>query len=395
VSTISRQLRNADRSIAYVFVASMAILLFRTVRALDRFPSDPGYKYVYSSTTDGVASWFELDPYLHFGAHFFSWLASFSPLEYQAFVNSILVHFLWSFCAIGILLALRSERVNKRIAIVCSLLLAISPVAAESSLGNVGNIKWPLLVLAIIVASSSTLVKHPGWWSVYFALTGLTNPILPIVLLPMFIRFGRSPRAEQRRLWLPVLSVLSVFIVQSVLVGLSGLGSGAGGTKVFEPWSGMGVFWWYGLTMPSLLGLSVLVAVPVLRVRPAPTSVLAIATSAPTLAVVTYFYGGIGDRYFVGPLTLAGIASVALATQWMHHIPKLVRFGGIMSVVVVLALPAVKWFGASWYLTNGPSWSSAVETARQACASNLQSVTVPIGAIDSMELPCSYFTNRR
>ena len=38
------------------------------------------------------------------------------------------------------------------------------------------------------------------------------------------------------------------------------------------------------------------------------------------------------------------------------------------AILLVFVLTAtVKWFGASWFLTSGPTWSSEIERARALC----------------------------
>ena len=98
---------------------------------------------------------------MHFGAHFLSWLASFAPLENQAIVIAIFVHFAWSLLAVAILVVLNREGFSEFFSLLSALTLVLCPAASERSLANVGNVKWPLLIFALILVSSNRLKHSP------------------------------------------------------------------------------------------------------------------------------------------------------------------------------------------------------------------------------------------
>jgi hypothetical protein len=114
-------------------------------------------------------------------------------------------------------------------------------------------------------------------------------------------------------------------------------------------------------------------------------AVLAVATS-----IVSYRMGGIGDRYFVVPMTLALIAATLITGSLPYRQP----FAGkvvVLAALSVLLVPTVKWFSASWYLTSGPTWSSEVRRVTGICT-DLQRSTVDLSVSPdgTNELECEY-----
>ena len=355
-----------------------------------RFPADPGYDYLFSGASNGIRSWFDLDPYVHFGAHFLSWLASFAPLENQAILLATLVHFVWSLLAVAIFVVLNREGFSRVVSLLSALSLALCPAASESSIANVGNIKWPLLIFALILVSSNQLKQSPKLSGAYLFLTGITNPLSAILFLPLLMNFFSSNKTDRRSFLLPTMGLLISFCIQAITVGSSALGHGTGGVKVLTPWPGMGLFWWFGLISPTVICIIALLLQSLLHIHSKSHLITRVAVVAPALALGSYLYGGIGDRYFVAPMVISWIVSLV----FINDIGALLNRGQFMAVSVVAFLlfliPTFKWFNSSWYLTAGPTWSEEVEQAKTTCLAGHASVHLNIGDISTTELPCAY-----
>jgi hypothetical protein len=358
-----------------------------------RFPADPGYDYLFSGASNGIRSWFDLDPYVHFGAHFLSWLASFAPLGAQAIVLATLVHLVWSILAVAIFVVLNREGFSGVVSFLSALSLALCPAASESSMANVGNIKWPLLIFALILVSSNQIKQSPKFYCAYIFLTGITNPLSAILFLPLLMNFFSSNKTDRKSFLLPTLGLLISFGIQAITVGSSAIAHGTGGVKILTPWPGMGLFWWFGLISPSFICISALLIRPLLHIHAKSRLVTRIAVVVPALALVSYLYGGIGDRYFVAPMVISWIVALIL----INDIGALLNRGQFMAIsviaFVIFLIPTFKWFNSSWYLTAGPTWSEEVELAKKTCSAGNTSVQLNIGDISTTELPCAYISH--
>ena len=338
---------------------------------------------------NGASSWFELDPYLHFGAHVLSWLASFAPLDDQAIALSLLVNAVWSIITAGIFLILRNDGFSPIVAMLSALTLPFCPAAAESSLANVGNLKWPMLILALVAASGNQITRSPILFSSYFLITGLTNPLTPIVFLPLLINRYQCDAKKRIKFSLPIVGLTASFLIQAIIVGRSGLTSGSNIDKTYGPWAGMGVFWWAGLIGPSVVNLGVLLICTRFRSNLTAPLLVRLTSAGLVLSFISYFYGGIADRYFVAPMVLSWISVVCLISIILQNKARQIKTLMISIAALLFAIPTVYWFDAMWFLTAGPKWSEQVSTARLTCNEKVDSATLSIGD-GSIELPCSY-----
>lgn len=355
-----------------------------------RFPADPGYDYLFSGATNGIRSWFDLDPYVHLGAHFLSWLASFASLENQAILLATLVHLVWSLLAVAIFAVLNREGFSRVISLLSALSLALCPAASESSLANVGNIKWPLLIFALILISSNQLKQSPKLSGAYLFLTGITNPLSGILFLPLLMNFYGSNKTDRKSFLLPTMGLLVSFCIQAITVGSSGLSSGAAGDKTYTPWPGMGLFWWFGLVTPTIICVAVLILQLVLRFQYKSHLIIRIATVVPFLALGSYIYGGIGDRYFVAPMVISWTVSLVFIEELADRLNRRISLIMFVAAFLFFLIPSMKWFNSSWYLTAGSTWSEEVKLARANCATGRISVQLNIGDISAIVLPCTY-----
>jgi hypothetical protein len=376
----------------HIAACTFGILFLRTINSFEKFPADPGYDYLLLATLNGASSWFELDPYLHFGAHILSWLASFAPLNNQAIFLSLLVNAVWSLVTAAIFSILRYDGLAPVVALLSALTLPFCPAAAESSLANVGNLKWPMLILALVAASSKQITRSPILLSQYFLITGLTNPLTSIVFLPLLINYNKSNKNDRKKFTLPIVSLLTSFVIQAIIVGRTGLTSGSNIDKTYGPWTGMGVFWWAGLIGPSIVSLGVLFICFGFKSTFSSPLLIRLASSALVLAVISYFYGGIADRYFVAPMVMSWISVICLISIILQKQTIQIKTLVISIAALLFAIPTVYWFNAMWFLTAGPKWSEQVSLAQSTCKEQVGSATLRIGD-GSIELQCSYILN--
>ena len=374
-----------------LFGTSIAILFMRSLNAFNRLPADPGYDYIFQAKLDGLGSLTLGDPYFHLAARTLAWLTSFAPLEWHAAVLSTLVHLVWASCAVGIAYVVSLESVPRWIAGFAGLLLICAPHASESSLGNIGNVKWPLLTAAIVVCSSSrnTMLSKVGPIALLIV-TGLTNPISLLCVFPL-IRLGLNEKAVRRQLLPLALVILATTVLQLAKVGVSAASSGRD-ARVTQPWNGMGIFWWSGLVGPIIIALVSLAISLVSRSRNYSPSNMAtnLGMISVILAAVSYRMGGIADRYFVAPLTLS-LISFLLALSGFQTVNARARLVILAVTAVMLMVPTLKWFSVSRYLTSGPTWSAEVQAARDFCRGSTRStVSLEVAGNSTIELDCEY-----
>lgn len=384
-------LRSSARTLIATSMGLSLLLLFgRTRNSLPRLPSDPGYSYVADAAMSGVVSLFEGDPYFHVAARFLGWLTSWFPLSTQALVLASLVHLVWAGSATVIALVVQLESRSTPLAVLAGMLLVVAPHASESSIGNVGNVKWPLLASLLTICSSDRAIRHFRGLSItLMVLVGLSNPLTVLCLVPLAALSYRNRSESASAVQLGGLC-LSMFIIQVIQVGGSAVLSGQS-ARVATPWEGMGIFWWSGWLGPIVVSVFIIVLhlciVRLVDVLSRFESLLAI--TAVTTAIASYLMGGIGDRYFVVPMTISLIA--LLVTICELRIPnqlKRVLFGLTLIAIVV---PTAKWFDAGWYMTGGRTWHSEVERAKRACVTQSTPVVqLALSPDGSVELPCEY-----
>jgi hypothetical protein len=373
------------------FTIFTVVLLSRTSGSVSRIPADPGYQYLQEAATEGIASLAFGDPYFHVATRGIAWLTTLFPLAWHALTLSMFVHFIWAACAVMIVDVLRREGSNNLLALLGGLLLVTAPHASESILGSVGSIKWPLLAAAITACASSSSIKNRSSSNVFLLLaTGFTQPLTFLCILPM-LDVARRDREARKNIALLAGFVTLTVVAQLLKVGLSSAPSGRS-ARISEPWDGMGAFWWSGLLGPIVVGMSVLLAfaTKTIWVRPASRFAAILGIMAIVIAVVAYLLGGIADRYFVTPYSLASTAGL-LALRDVRIRKRVWRIALYVMVGVGVLVPIVKWYTASWYLVGGPTWSSEIGQARIECsAKGKHVVQLSITAGSTVELDCEY-----
>ncbi|NBY56816.1 MAG: hypothetical protein EBQ57_00470, partial [Actinobacteria bacterium] len=362
----------------------------RSTQSIGRLPADPGYGYVSEALDRGVMALWSGDPYYHVAARAVALIVSWFPLASQAIVMTLIVHMVWSLCSVVIAVTTHRESSQIVVGVVTGLLLALAPHASESGIGNVGNIKWPMLAALVVVCASTKLRYQDLIWITPLAIiTGLTQPLTVLALIPLMIQAVDTRRVTRTTATLALLVVGSIAL-QLQKVGLNAATTGQS-TKVTRPWGGMGLFWWSGLTAPIIVAIAVALVWLWLRVRKARQSTfpLTLALMAIAIAVMSYRLGGIADRYFIVPMTLATIAALQLTMLLTRLLPRHKVFL-LCALGIGVFVPTAKWFSTGWYLTSGPTWQAEIARARSTCETdNPEKVEVNISPSGTVELRCA------
>jgi hypothetical protein len=376
---------------ASTFPAFLFILIVRSRDSMFRLPSDPGYGYVFSASQDGVSAIFYGDPYFHVAARALAWIASWFPLEWQALSLALLVHLVWTICAVVISSALWLETNSRGVGVLAGLLVVTAPHASESSLGNVGNVKWPLIMATVVVcASHQYMRRHTPVVAALIIITGLTNPLLMVCLVPLVLVWFHHRPLRREALILGVITGL-VSLSNFIIVGLERAASGRG-SRVTAPWEDMGLFWWSGLLGPVIGGAVCLGCVLLFTScnRTLGQLVLRLSLTAVLLHALSFRLGGIADRYFLAPMTLVFIAAIVCCVL-ISLSGRRMGLLAMASLAVVALIPSVKWFSAGRYLTGGPTWHSSVLSARAACeTASLAAVELSTSPSGTEELNCEF-----
>lgn len=374
--------------------AYVTILVTRAQESLGRFPGDPGYVYLLDSADHGPKSMFFGDPYFHVAARFVALVAELFPIGVEAIVSSCLVHLIWALSGLTIAHVVRLESTSKAFGAFAGLLLVTAPHAAESSLGNIGNVKWPITTALIVMCCSANILRtRPLQVLILGIVVGMTQPLAILGAIPVTFHALRSRIPKQTALSFLGL-MFATTTAQLAKVGLDISTSGRS-AKVESPWSDMGLFWWSGLIGPIVISVALFICLSVLRyqnLRVSEFSVL-LAVLSVAFSLSTYQLGGIADRYFVLPMTLC-MLGFSCAIYEMAH--KHARWGRVVAATVgaLLLVPTIKWFFVNTYLASGPSWSSEVQRARELCQGpSSEKVELELSSGGSVTLMCSRLLN--
>lgn len=348
----------------------LGLLILRGWQSLDRIPADPGYGWVLRASNEGFTSIATSDPYFRLQELTVAWIVSLFPVVIHALLLSVLSHLAWALGAAVVAWTILKMVNSWLTGILAGLLVVLAPHAAESVLGNHGNVRWILLIVLVTLVSTPPEFRHGRFGVALLALVnGLSNPIAGVCLLPV------ATRGIAKRKFHPadkfVGGWLAVGVILQIIQAYVNDFLGGHSNKTTAPWDGMGAFWWSGLLAPIAAAATSLVLLTfcrgnggVNREFPAWLAILSLVIHG-----FSYLLGGIADRYFVAPMTLSLVALAlslhALALQGQFHW----RFA-YLSLVLMLTVPTLKWFSSSNYLASGPSWSSEVKRALLLCDSD-------------------------
>ena len=347
------------------------LLIFaRDWKAIDRIGADTGYTYVPDAVRENLWVVFKPFPeYFEISGRAAAEIVALFPIRYHAIASSTVVNLIWVALGLFIYAMVFQESKNQVVSSLSGLVLIVTPHANESSIGNIGMIKFPLTAaVAIAFCSSRAIIKYPKLIAIVALIAGLSQPILFVTTLPL-LWLAKSPDRELRHKVLSMLMIVyGTFVIQVLKVGLSTAIQGRSGSSVKSLWPGMGLFWYSGIFFPTLLALLVIAVNTVKPIRNTKFSQIRYFLCASTiaLAVSCFILGGIADRYFVAPMTLAWITGILFLVDFVDIFKK-IKILTIATAFIFAIVPVVHWFEAGWFLTSGPTWTSEVDRATEFC----------------------------
>jgi len=346
-----------------------AIVIFaRDWNALDRIASDTGYTYVPEAVRDNLWVLFKpLAEYFEVSARAAAEVVAIFPIRYHAIASSTVVNFIWVGLGLLIYAIIFQETRSKIASSLAGLALIVTPHASESSIGNIGMIKFPLTAaIALAFCSSRAITKFPKLIAIVAIVGGLSQPILVVTSLPLLWLLRRGNKVLGL-----LLIVYGTLVVQIFKVGFSNAIEGRDGSSVKSLWPGMGLFWYSGIFVPTsfVVLIAILDSIKPFKFGKFVQIRLFIGISTFALAFTCYVMGGIADRYFVAPMTLASISGILFSIDFIHHFNRLRIFTIVVATIIVI-VPVVKWFKAGWFLSSGPTWTSQVDQAKKFCVKN-------------------------
>ena len=363
----NRSIKGSWLALSSVFYAT--VIFARSWNALDRFPSDPGYGYFLDAINKGPSVLFSRsEPYLHLLPRLIAEIVVWFPVEWHAIVTATLVNMLWVTCGICVAAVVCLETDSYKFGMLCGLFLLIVPPAMESSIVNIGNVKWPVTVAVFVACCSQRVLRQSLWWLLAAVfLLGLSNPLALVAGLPLLIQVLTTVGLTRQGAVKNFIVLFSAFLIQLSVIGVSAASNGRGASRVLAL-SNLGPFWWFGLLSPACLAI-VVIAIgmsPALRKSSQYYFWSLLSVTAFFLSLARYILGGIADRYFVAPMTLSWLASALLLRQMTVTIPLVGKLL-VVTALLLFLVPTVKWFRAGWYLTSGRTWSDQIYDARYFC----------------------------
>ena len=373
----------------------------RIISSFGRFASDPGYDFLLIVEKDGLKSLFSgSEGYIQIGPRLLAMFARLFPIEQQAVVLSASVTIVVIMIALLIFQAVFTQFGKTFLAVIAGLAFLVVPAAAESTVGNYGSIKWPLVVgLAVVIACQKFVEANVLFTVALVIFVGLCSPLAIAVSLPLLgyalPKFGQVDKSLKYLL----AAAVGVTLVQFLYWYSSGAGAQIyGGSVPYKPWAGMGLFWYSIWLTPPLFGLLVLIIFLVLKCATkasVDSTAIWLALSAMGIFAATYMSTGIKDSTAVAGQSLAWISVIITMFVVIPTIPfHFVRIGTTVALSMFFVVSSVKWYSASWYLVDGKKWSVLIEQARTDCTDeNAQTAKLQL-LLAETELDCDKFSLR-
>ena len=374
------------------------VIVARDWRAIDRIGADTGYTYVPEAVNNNLLVIFKPFPeYFEISGRAAAELVAVFPIRYHAIASSTVVNFIWVGLGLLIYSIIFQETQDRFVSSLAGLALIVTPHASESSIGNIGMIKFPLTAaIALAYCSSRAILKYPKLIAVISFIAGLSQPILVVASIPLF-GFLRSKNNLLRKKVIYLLAIVyGTFVIQIFKVGLDKSIEGRSGSSVKTLWPGMGLFWYSGLFFPSLFVAFLFLFGRTTPIKNSKYSQIrnSLCISTILLTVTCFIMGGIADRYFVAPMTLSWICGILFMADF---IPCFKKFKLIMVAIAFTfaMVPVVKWFEAGWYLTSGPTWTSQVDKASEICDENPTAIVeLRVSPSGYSEVSCSQIKDK-
>jgi hypothetical protein len=378
----------------YFYVASFGfiyafLLMFRLRGSILRIAPDPGFSIFYGVKREKFGNLFSFgNGYFNFLERIVARIVVTFPIEYTALASSLLTSLIWISTAVTITVIAKQATGSSLLAFGAGLMVVLVPAASESSIGNIGNIKWQVLIALTVVGSSTHLLatRKCFVWALTL-ITGFTHPLTLIAAIPLLARSFSLDKSVARTSRIAFGLAAASFICQFLVHQQSGAGLVRG--QITYWWPGIPIFWLFNLVFPLALCAGVAITAIAFRgftTDRLPTSFL-ISFAGLLTGLVSYAQAGIADRYFIAPTVLGWVALLFLFSDIRPKFPKL-SLVVLVPIVLVLSLGAFKWFGPSSFIDSGPTWSSEVERGRVECLkTDAETMELQL-SVGTTEVPC-------
>ena len=372
-----------------VFLAYFALLITRSWHGIGRIPSDPNYTLILDRLLSGQPLLVATRPYLHVDT---PWLASITavfPISTHGLVANVLTHIIWALCSLWIFFTLLRVSSQRSVAFLGGAVLVLCPWAAQSSLGNYGGVRWPILTAGLIFVAMEMLRESPRIWRIFpvSLLVTMVSPVSIVLLVPL--SFGLLKPTLRK-------GVHFLIMASPILVGTAiNLMEAGGGyeTKVTRFWPDASAFWVSGQLLPSIVAVLGTLLLFVCRRTQDVVGKLSVILflSAISVAGLTYQLGGIADRYFVTPAALSSIGFV-VGVNYTGRFKFGIRSMSWVVLIVLVVIPGARWFSALPWLTSGVVWSEQVNSAKEICSSDYLGgveLNTSSGIVSTPPIPCT------
>ena len=334
----------------YFYVASFGIiysflLMLRLRGSIFRLPADPGYSIFEGVKRGSFPNLLSLDAdYFNFLERFVALIVVVFPIEFTALASSLITSLIWVSTAVAITAIAKKATNSSLLAILAGLMVVLVPAASESSIGNIGNIKWQMFIALTVTGSSTHLLatRKCFVWALTL-ITGFTHPLALIAAIPLLARSFSLDKSVARTSRIAFGLAAASFICQFLVHQQSGAGLVRG--QITYWWPGIPIFWLINLVFPLALCAGVAITAIAFRgftTDRLPTSFL-ISFAGLLTGLVSYAQAGIADRYFIAPTVLGWVALLFLFSDIRPKFPKL-SLVVLVPIVLVLSLGAFKWF---------------------------------------------------
>ena len=388
------KLRRQRSLLEYLLLALVfgLVLSLRIRSALFRLPPDPGY-YMFDDARHAsfwkVFSYNSWEGYICILQRLIALSTKPFPLAYTAILASLITSLVWVFTGIGVFAVLRALTKSTSLALLGSAMVIFVPSAAESSVGNIGGVKWQLFILAsMIAASPSFYERFKSSAILIFLVSGLSNPIAILTVIPLFPSLIGSRSKISRMPKVLIICSSCIFAIQLLAFRASGAHT-VRSQIVRWKYGQFSSFWNFNFLFPLLLAAVVLIVVLLTffishRIMSASMSVAATATA---VGVISYVQGGLADRYFIAPTVLSWLSLILLFHE-SSGVTRAVTRTLLIATSSIFLIGSITWFQASSYLNSGPTWSSEISRVRIECIeTGYEWVNVNL-SLGSVEIRC-------
>lgn len=367
------KLRRRRSWLEYLLLALIfgLVLSLRIRSALFRLPPDPGY-YMFDDARHAsfwkVFSYNAWEGYISVLPRLITISTNPFSLAHTAILASLITTLIWSLTAVFMFVLVRQLTHRAFLALLSSAMVVLVPSASESSIGNFGNAKWQLFILATVISATPSFYQRFKWPSILiYLVSGLSNPVAILTVIPLFPSLigGSSKISRVPKVLLACASC--TFATQVLAFRASGANT-VRSQIVRWKFHQFSTFWNFNFLFPLLLA-AVVMSIVILtffmsrRIMSAPMSV---AATAAAVGLISYVQGGLADRYFVAPTVLSYLSLILLFHE-SSGVARAFTRTLLIATSSIFLIGSITWFQASSYLNSGPTWSSEIRRVRIEC----------------------------